>query len=205
MCRGAFALHGSCSIVAAHGEGAPGEGRTNCTSQDVAARAARPLQHGSAKHQETTMQAFKRIAKVVLPVVIGLPCFAAYVFAGELRSPVQADTSIAPVVSAAQQVSAQNTQTTAASQPRAPTADATFGVAMSAEQLDAHRGGEAVFNDMNLRGTVANNTARNVDTGSNMISGGSFSNASGLPTVIQNTGANVLIQNATIVNVRFGE
>jgi hypothetical protein len=26
-----------------------------------------------------------------------------------------------------------------------------------------------------------------------------------LPTVIQNTGANVLIQNATIVNVRFGE
>jgi len=151
------------------------------------------------------MQAFKRIAKVVLPVVIGLPCFAAYVFAGELRSPVQADTSIAPVVSAAQQVSAQNTQTIAASQQRALTADATFGVAMSAEQLDAHRGGEAVFNDMNLRGTVANNTALNVDTGSNMISGGSFSNASGLPTVIQNTGANVLIQNATIVNVRFGE
>jgi hypothetical protein len=38
-----------------------------------------------------------------------------------------------------------------------------------------------------------------------VIAGGSFSNASGLPTVIQNTGANVLIQNATIVNVRFGE
>ena len=150
------------------------------------------------------MQAFKRIAKVVLPVVIGLPCFAAYVFAGELRSPVQADTSIAPVVSAASGVSALKAPKAAASLAPAP-ADATFGVAMSAEQLDAHRGGEAVFNDMNLRGTVANNTARNVDTGSNMISGGSFSNASGLPTVIQNTGANVLIQNATIVNVRFGE
>ncbi|MGT2474697.1 hypothetical protein [Paraburkholderia terrae] len=150
------------------------------------------------------MQAFKRIAKVVLPVVIGLPCFAAYVFAGELRSPVQADTSIAPVVSAAPDVSALKAPKAAASPARAP-ADATFGVAMSAEQLDAHRGGEAVFNDMNLRGTVANNTARNVDTGSNMITGGSFSNASGLPTVIQNTGANVLIQNATIVNVRFGE
>ncbi|OYD74176.1 UNVERIFIED_ORG: hypothetical protein BDU10_5877 [Burkholderia sp. CF145] len=151
------------------------------------------------------MQAFKRIAKVVLPVVIGLPCFAAYVSAGELRSPVQADTSIAPVVSAAPGVSALKAPTAAASPAPAPAADATFGVAMSAEQLDAHRGGEAVFNDMNLRGTVANNTARNVDTGSNMITGGSFSNASGLPTVIQNTGANVLIQNATIVNVRFGE
>jgi hypothetical protein len=102
-------------------------------------------------------------------------------------------------------VSALKAPTVAASPAPAPAADATFGVAMSAEQLDAHRGGEAVFNDMNLRGTVANNTARNVDTGSNMISGGSFSNASGLPTVIQNTGANVLIQNATIVNVRFGE
>ena len=64
---------------------------------------------------------------------------------------------------------------------------------------------EHVRGVMNLRGTVANNTARNVDTGSNVIAGGSFSNASGLPTVIQNTGANVLIQNATIVNVRFGE
>ncbi|CAD6536692.1 hypothetical protein ACFQ3P_19080 [Paraburkholderia sabiae] len=148
------------------------------------------------------MQAFKRIAMLVLPVAIGLPGFAAHVVAGELRSAVQADTSGAPaVVVPAAQASADKT----ASPAPASAADATFGVAMTAEQLDAHRGGEQVYNDMNLRGTVANNTARGVDTGSNMITGGSFSSASGLPTVIQNTGANVLIQNATIVNVRFGE
>ncbi|MBN3758673.1 hypothetical protein G3N95_37585 [Paraburkholderia sp. Tr-20389] len=150
------------------------------------------------------MQAFKRIAMWVLPVAIGLPGLAAHVVAGELRSPVQADTSIA-VVAPAAQASADKTGTAAASTAPASAADATFGVAMTAEQLDAHRGGEQVFNDMNLRGTVANNTARGVDTGSNMITGGSFSSSSGLPTVIQNTGANVLIQNATIVNVRFGE
>ncbi|WP_109482984.1 hypothetical protein [Paraburkholderia sp. C35] len=151
------------------------------------------------------MQAFKRIAKLVLPVVIGLPCLAAHVVAGELRSPVQADTSIAVVVPTAPDASGQKASALAASPASAGASDAAFGVAMTAEQLDAHRGGEAVFNDMNLKGTVANNTARGVDTGSNMITGGSFSNASGLPTVIQNTGANVLIQNATIVNVRFGE
>lgn len=151
------------------------------------------------------MQAFKRIAKVVLPVVIGLPGLAAHVYAGELRSPVQADTSVAAIVSTAPDTSAQKAQTATASPAPASPTDATFGVAMTAEQLDAHRGGEAVFNDMNLQGTVTNNTARGVDTGSNMITGGSFSNASGLPTVIQNTGANVLIQNATILNVRFGE
>ena len=148
------------------------------------------------------MQAFKRIAMLVLPVAIGLPGFAAHVVAGELRSAVQADTSGVPaVVVPAAQASADKT----ASPAPASAADTTFGVAMTAEQLDAHRGGEQVYNDMNLRGTVANNTARGVDTGSNMITGGSFSSASGLPTVIQNTGANVLIQNATIVNVRFGE
>jgi hypothetical protein len=153
------------------------------------------------------MQAFKRIAMLVLPVAIGLPGFAAHVVAGELRSAVQADTSGAPAVVAPAVVvpAAQASADKTASPAPASAADATFGVAMTAEQLDAHRGGEQVYNDMNLRGTVANNTARGVDTGSNMITGGSFSSASGLPTVIQNTGANVLIQNATIVNVRFGE
>jgi len=32
---------------------------------------------------------------------------------------------------------------------------------------------------------------------------GSFINASGIPTVIQNSGANVLIQNATIINIQY--
>ncbi len=56
---------------------------------------------------------------------------------------------------------------------------------------------------MSLSGTVANNTAVNVISGMNTISNGSFSNAAGLPVAIQNSGANVLIQNATIINVQL--
>jgi hypothetical protein len=79
-----------------------------------------------------------------------------------------------------------------------------IGIALSATALDDLRGGsELVLNDMQLNGTVANTRAVQVVTGNNSISEGSFANASGLPTVIQNSGANVLIQNATIVNVQF--
>jgi len=70
--------------------------------------------------------------------------------------------------------------------------------------LDGYRGGaEVVRNDMTLNGTTASNSARNVETGDNTISSGSFSNMSGLPVVIQNSGANVLIQNAVIVHVQM--
>jgi hypothetical protein len=79
-----------------------------------------------------------------------------------------------------------------------------IGIALSATALDDLRGGsELVLNDMQLNGTVADTRAVQVVTGNNSISEGSFANASGLPTVIQNSGANVLIQNATIVNVQF--
>ncbi|GAB2894404.1 hypothetical protein GCM10027093_32510 [Paraburkholderia jirisanensis] len=83
--------------------------------------------------------------------------------------------------------------------------DARFGIAMSAAQLDAHRGGDALIGQNDLTGSLTNTSANRVVTGSNSISQGSFSNASGLPTVIQNSGANVLIQNATVLNVRFGD
>lgn len=87
----------------------------------------------------------------------------------------------------------------------APSMLAGLGDAVAEDKLEAIRGGaEVVVNDMRLDGAVANNTANRVITGSNAISDGAFANASGLPTVIQNTGANTLIQNATILNVRFG-
>lgn len=71
-------------------------------------------------------------------------------------------------------------------------------------RLEQLRGGsEPVWNDMKLSGTVGGNSAQNVVTGANIITDGAFSNAVGLPTVIQNSGANVLIQNATIVNVQI--
>ena len=52
-----------------------------------------------------------------------------------------------------------------------------------------------------LSGTVGGNTAINVNTGANVIQASSVVNASGIPIVIQNSGANVLIQNATILNL----
>ncbi|WP_225578555.1 MULTISPECIES: hypothetical protein [Rhodanobacter] len=78
-----------------------------------------------------------------------------------------------------------------------------LGQAVSAETLDRYSGGTSVRNNQNLSGTVSNNSATKVNTGSNVISANSFSGATGLPTVIQNTGNNVLIQNGVIVNVQF--
>ncbi|MEJ8845949.1 hypothetical protein [Variovorax rhizosphaerae] len=71
------------------------------------------------------------------------------------------------------------------------------------ETLSASRGGVQTWNDATLTGTTADNSARNVTTGSNSIAGGSFENMSGLPVVIQNTGANVLIQNSVILNLQM--
>lgn len=79
-----------------------------------------------------------------------------------------------------------------------------WGVPLQSDQLETYRGGfDIVKNDMQLSSTVANNSAINVLSGNNSIAEGSFANASGLPMVIQNSGSNVSIQNATIVNVQF--
>lgn len=79
-----------------------------------------------------------------------------------------------------------------------------FGSPLPDGGLARQRGGAALpSSEMKLDGAVGNNAATNVVTGANIISDGAFSNASGLPMVIQNSGANVLIQNATIVNVQF--
>ncbi|THC39466.1 hypothetical protein [Massilia sp. Mn16-1_5] len=70
--------------------------------------------------------------------------------------------------------------------------------------LEHQRGREdTVRQDTKLNGDVANNSAINVQTGSNSIDTGSFANMSGIPVVIQNSGANVLIQNATVINLQF--
>lgn len=76
------------------------------------------------------------------------------------------------------------------------------GKALDQRALATLSGGTEVINDMKLKGVVSNNQAFNLTTGNNAITDGSFAGASGLPTVIQNTGNNVLIQNATIVNVQ---
>lgn len=69
--------------------------------------------------------------------------------------------------------------------------------------LATTRGREGGSANADLGGMVTGNSAINVSTGSNLITDGSFANMSGLPVVIQNTGANVLIQNATVINLQL--
>jgi hypothetical protein len=58
-------------------------------------------------------------------------------------------------------------------------------------------------NDIYATGQVGQNEASQLTTGSNFVNGGAFVNASGFPTVVQNSGNNVLIQNATIINLQL--
>jgi hypothetical protein len=75
--------------------------------------------------------------------------------------------------------------------------------AVLAESLENFRGGADLYlNDIKSDGIVRDNQASNLTTGGNWVSEGSFTGASGFPTVIQNSGNNVLIQNATIINLQ---
>jgi hypothetical protein len=103
---------------------------------------------------------------------------------------------------AAQQPAKQEAQ--AAAVPAKSGLSLDFGPAADLGKLEQSRGGAAeTKNDMKLDGVVTGNSATNVSTGANTIDSGAFSNMSGIPVVIQNSGANVLIQSATIINVQF--
>lgn len=94
-----------------------------------------------------------------------------------------------------------------ASPPAEPPAIEGFGQAVSVPSLDAMRGGESMtitVVDVDNQGQVDGNTAVGTVGGPNTLTGGAFGNAAGINTVIQNSGANVLIQNGTAVNVQFG-
>lgn len=80
-----------------------------------------------------------------------------------------------------------------------------LGPAVADQALAGLRGGEgSTVVSVDAHGTVDGNTASQIVSGDNRIDGGAFANAAGLNTVIQNSGSNVLIQNGTSVNVRFG-
>jgi len=85
----------------------------------------------------------------------------------------------------------------------APTRSDAPDTEASGGPLAQQRGGTDTSNDARLDGSVAANTAVNVVTGTNSIDAGSFANMAGIPVVIQNSGANVLIQNATIINLQL--
>lgn len=99
----------------------------------------------------------------------------------------------------------------ARAQPTAP-ADSTppareafpSSTALPAAALDRYRGGSEVsILDIKSDGMVSDNVAYDLTTGRNYIGEGSFSGASGFPTVIQNSGNNVLIQNSTNINLQL--
>jgi hypothetical protein len=77
------------------------------------------------------------------------------------------------------------------------------GKAVGVSRLAASRGGTAVASDMQLQGVVGDNRVSDAVTGSNLITQGAFNGAAGVPVVIQNSGNNVLIQNATIINLQL--
>jgi hypothetical protein len=87
--------------------------------------------------------------------------------------------------------------------PAAPDTGLFAASPVDADTLATYRGGAQVRNSMDLNGTTDHNSAYEVTTGTNTVGGGSFANMSGLPIVIQNSGANVLIQNAVILNVQM--
>lgn len=93
----------------------------------------------------------------------------------------------------------------AAPAPQEPPSPALAGMgpSIAAENLDQYRGGTAITSEAVSNGLLQDATATNVATGNNSIANGAFANSFGLPIVIQNSGANVLIQNSTIVNVQF--
>ncbi len=77
-----------------------------------------------------------------------------------------------------------------------------FGESLSDAKLSTYRGGSALqINEMSLDSKLLNNQAIANVTGSNFVTQDAFSGASGLSTVVQNSGNNVIIQNATILNI----
>lgn len=78
---------------------------------------------------------------------------------------------------------------------------------LTADELDEQRARAMLevdriqINEQELTGVVTDNVAINTVNGHNTISGEAFSGSAGFVNSIQNTGNNVLIQSATIVNI----
>lgn len=72
------------------------------------------------------------------------------------------------------------------------------------EDLDQIRGLGGIVdvtNNANLGAVLTNNDASDSVTGYNIIDQGSFNDASGVFSIIQNTGNNVIIQDSTIITI----
>lgn len=80
----------------------------------------------------------------------------------------------------------------------------TLGKPIAPAALDAERGGKkTVINTMEVGAKLHDNRAVDTVSGGNFISDNAFSHSSGLPAAIMNTGNNVIIQNAYILNMEM--
>jgi hypothetical protein len=140
------------------------------------------MRHGAEHSWSDAM----RRCRYFLPTLLG--CLLASMAMAGFAQPV-APTAAAPSATAARAT--------------APAGADGFGPSVATTTLATMRGGTDVVENMHLHGTVDNNRADHVASGYNTISDGAFTGAVGVPMVIQNSGNNVLIQNATIINVQF--
>ena len=81
---------------------------------------------------------------------------------------------------------------------------------VSDHELDTNRGRadlDLVFqtSDSDQNALMQQNTLHSEGTGDNSISGNAFSGMTGMATVIQNTGNQVIIQDSTMVNVLINQ
>lgn len=77
-----------------------------------------------------------------------------------------------------------------------------FGEPVPDTGLSAYRGGSALqISEMRLDSKLIDNQAIGNITGNNFVTESAFSGASGFSTVVQNSGNNVIIQSATILNL----
>jgi hypothetical protein len=119
------------------------------------------------------------------------------IFMRSLNLPIFALALMAVGISLSQHASADQVATTDIAQDY-------FGSAVPADTLDALRGGEDQYlNDMKLYAQLYDNKALSNVTGNNIVTQDAFAGAQGYATVIQNSGNNVIIQNATILNLRM--
>jgi hypothetical protein len=118
----------------------------------------------------------------------------------EKSSPKQPATELDSVAPTAQP---QQKQDASSSEPTGVADPLMASVLSDTELADARGGSETHLNQNNATGTVNGNVASQLTTGSNTISESAFSNSSGIPVVIQNSGNNVLIQSSTILNLQL--
>lgn len=94
---------------------------------------------------------------------------------------------------------------------RRPSDGLDFGSPVSGEVLDSLNGGQSVsidtidllMNNMELNADMKDNLLNSATTGINQISGEAFAHAGGISTVVQNSGNQVIINNALILNLQI--